>query len=347
MMANDRDESGPMSEVIVDGERSRSHYVTFESQNAQTADEVDPRPGNGDRQTAGGALFLPEGEDGNRAAVVVVHGLGGRKPEREMAYGHKLAKAGYVGLVLDSFRARDLDDASESRRALEVSTWSLVYDAFAALRYLADHPRVNPRAIAIIGFSWGGMVTLMSAYEQVRRTYLADRDLGFAGHVAYYGCSVPRLEDPTATGAPVLSMIGKRDRNVSEERMAEICEDLRRGGAEVELAVFDAFHQWDGKDQEKRHMFASLADLHMTLTRDNRMVEERWDHEVNGPIRKALVMLRDLDWEGYDMLRDSDLHRETDRRLFDFLDAMAGRAGALRGDPSRVTFGSIGKPAEG
>lgn len=333
-------------EVVVDGEAWPSEHVTFPSQDAGSPAEAAADPRDGDCRMTGGELYLPEGELSNRAAVVVVHGLGGKKPERELTYGHKLAKAGYVALVLDSFAARDLEDASDNWRALRVSTWSIVADAFAALRFLAAHPAVNPRAIAVIGFSWGGMVTLLSAYEQVRRTFLGDRDLRFAGHVAYYGCSVPRLDDPTTTGAPVLSMIGDKDRNVSVERMREICEDLRRGGSEAELKVFDGYHQWDGKDREKRHNSVALADLHIRLTRDNRMVDERDGQPMDGPLTRGLVMLRNLDWQGYDMLRDDALHRETDRLLFERLERMAEQAGARPGEAARVPHGKIGRPLE-
>ncbi|MEX0759932.1 MAG: dienelactone hydrolase family protein [Tistlia sp.] len=331
-------------EVVLEGERWPSRHVTFPSQDASSpAEAADPAEGR--LRETGGQLYLPAGEATNRAAVVVAHGLGGQKPERELTYGHKLAKAGYVALVLDSFAARDLEDASDNWRALHVSTWSMVADAFAALRFLAEHPAVNPRAISVIGFSWGGMVTLLSAHEQVRRTFLEDSDLRFAGHVAYYGCSVPRLEDPTATGAPVLSMIGDKDRNISTERMRAICDDLRRGGAEVELKIFDGYHQWDGKDVEKRHNSVALADLHIVLTRDNRMVDERDGRQMDGPLTRGLSILRHLDWHGYDMLRDEELHRESDRLLFEQLDRVAERAGARRGDVERVPLGRIGEAA--
>lgn len=330
-------------QIVLEGERWPSEHVTFPTRDVSTPGEAE-NPHDGEPRETGGELYLPEGEQSNRAAVVVVHGLGGQKPERELTYGHKLARAGYVALVLDSFTPRDLEDANDNWRAINVSTWSIVADTFAALRFLAAHPAVNPRAVAVIGFSWGGMVTLLTAYEQVRRTYLKDEELRFAHHVAYYGCSVPRLEDPTTTGAPVLSLIGDKDRNVSTERMRQIVEDLRRGGSPAELKVFHGYHQWDGKDREKRHNLASLADLHITVTRDNRMVDEKHDREMDGPIGRALTMLQDLDLHGYDMLRDEELHRESDRLLFEELGRMAARAGARNGDVARVPVGSIGQP---
>lgn len=329
--------------IIIDDESSRSVTVHIPSRDPDALEEV-VEHGSAPRLNLQGQLFLPEGEPTNRVGVVVVQGLGGVKPERELTYGHKIAKAGHVALVIDTFGSRGLAETSDNLKALQVASWALLADAFAGLRFLAKHPAVNRNAICVIGFSWGGMVAVLCAYEQIRTNYLKDDPLRFGGHVAYYGCSIPRLENPTTTGAPLLVMIGKRDENVSVERTREICSDLRRGGSEVELEVYDGYHQWDGKDRTKRHNSAALADLNMTIYEDNKVREEQWDLEVDDTLSKALMLLRDVDWQGYDMLRDPALHLKTDRRLFDFLAGVARRAQAEPGDISKVPLGRIGEP---
>lgn len=338
--------------VVVDGERATPQPVDFPSLDPFILKDLGRESAEVPALQTHGELFLPEadasGELRNRPAVVIVQGLGGQKPERELTYGQKIAKAGYVALALDSFRARDLADADDKRKALQVTTWRIMADVFAALRYLAEHPAVDPKAISVMGFSWGGMATMLAAYEQIRQAYLGDdSDLRFAGHVAYYGCSIPRLEAPRTTGAPVLVLIGKHDENVSVERTREICEDMRRGGSEVELKILDAYHQWDGKDFEKRHVFGSLADLRITITKDNEVREEKWDAEIEGALSRALFILRDLRWGGYDILRDDGKHRETDRMLLDFLLAkVAKREDAPEPDKGAVPLGEIGESPE-
>jgi dienelactone hydrolase len=337
-------EQGYAKEVVVAGERFCAPAVHFESCNPASLRDLIERTDRAPKLEAHGNLFLPSGELVSRAAVVIVQGLGGQKPERELTYGHKLAKAGAVALSLDSFGARSLADVDDKWKALQVATWSIVADTFSALRYLARHPAVNPRAISVIGFSWGGMATLLAAYEQIRAIYLGDADLRFAGHVSYYGCSIPRLEDPRTTGSPVLVLVGAHDENVSVERTRLICDDLRRGGSAVELDVLNGFHQWDGKDEERRHVFGALADVCITITRNNEVREERWDTEIEGAVSQALVILRDLRWGGYEIQRHEDLHRKTDRRLFAFLADVARRNGAVPLDVDAVPLGEIGEP---
>lgn len=344
MTSNDNDDRDKA--VIVDGEYTKPENVTFPSRNPYLLKDLESDSKDLETVEATGELFLPDRgalDSGPVPAVVIVQGLGGQKPERELTYGHKLAKAGYVALALDSFAARGLDEADDKRKALQVTTWSVLADTFAALQHLAEDPRVDAKAVSVMGFSWGGMATMLSVYEAVRRAYLEDSDLRFAGHIAYYGCSIPRFEVPETTGAPVLIMIGERDENVSVERTRAISEDMRRGGSDVELKVFDAYHQWDGKDEEKRHVFGSLADLHVTITKDNELREEKWNTEVGGAISRALTILRDLRWDGYDILRDDDLHRKTDEMLLDFLSRVAQREDSIEPDKSAVPVGKVGK----
>ncbi len=193
-----------------------------------------------------------------------------------------------------------------------------------------------------MGFSWGDMVTTLAAYEQISRTYLGNAGLRFSDHVAYYGCSIPRLQRPIATGAPVLMMIGEKDENVSVERTRIICDDLRRGGAPVELKIFDAFHQWDGIDEEKRHVFGSLADLHIMIGPDNGLCDEHSDKETGTALTQSLVLLRDLKWGGYDIKRDEALHHETDEHLIEFLRRIAQKAEVHDIRPNAFAYGAVG-----
>ena len=332
-------------QVVVAGQVARPQTVQLSSQNPFLLAEVAPQEkleAADAALPAQGALFLPQGAHLNLPGVVIVQGLGGLKPERELTYGHKLADAGFAALAVDSFGARGVADAPDYWKALRVSTWALLADAFAALRFLATHPAVNPKAIAVVGFSWGGMASVLAAYEQLRAAFLGDNDLRFAGHASYYGCSIPRLDDPVTTGAPLLVMVGARDENVSVERTRKICADLKRGGSEVDLRVFNAFHQWDGSDEEVRHVDFSLADLCVTVTRDNRMQLEASSDVINSHLAEVWQVIRNLRLGGYDIQRDPDLHRKTDRLLLDFLARMAAREGSAVPTIQTFPLGAIG-----
>ena len=149
---------------------------------------------------ARGELYLPRRVGERRVpGVVVIEGLGGLKDERERAYGALFARRGYAALVVDSFGSRDASDLADEMRALLVTEAMMCADAFGALRFLRKHPNVDPDRICIIGFSYGGMISVLTAYAQVHDLF-ASHDEVFAAHVAFYGCSVIRLERTRTTG---------------------------------------------------------------------------------------------------------------------------------------------------
>ena len=79
-----------------------------------------------------------------------------------------------------------------------MSVSSRLIDAYRALALLAVHPRIDPRRIAILGFSHGGWVTLWASQAQIERRFLR-ANVEFAAHAAFYpaACNV-RLLNETA-----------------------------------------------------------------------------------------------------------------------------------------------------
>jgi hypothetical protein len=58
-------------------------------------------------------------------------------------------------------------------------------DAFGALKFLSEQPGIDVGRIGIMGFSWGGAVTMLRATEPCSSRY-ANGALKFAAHVAHY-----------------------------------------------------------------------------------------------------------------------------------------------------------------
>lgn len=295
--------------------------ISFSSRNPVTLrDMADPKV----RETpfeVGGYLSLPEGND-RVPGIVVAEGLGGLKKSREFTYGRKLARAGYATLIPDSFAARGKKDAIHTWRALAVTEAQMLADAFAALHTLAAHPRVDPNRIGIVGFSYGGMTSVLSAYVQLQQLFssaMGEQALPFAAHASYYGCSVPRLDDPRTTGKPAMILLGEKDRNVSVERWKHIARDLERGGSPVNFTVFPGtYHQWDSDDEQKRFVLFALADVRMRVKPDHRLIDEKTGLEVTGRLKRALAIGLSVSARGYHIQRDEEVCAESDRMLLDF-----------------------------
>ncbi|MBI1198026.1 MAG: prolyl oligopeptidase family serine peptidase [Phenylobacterium sp.] len=180
----------------------RTCYVAFETR-AETP------------LTVAGRLDVPltePGQDPARTpAVLICHGSDG-VDGRGQFHAQALRAAGWSTLELDMWAARGTVRGAVGRPKTVPET---LPDAFAALSFLAKQPEVDPRRIAIMGFSWGGVVSVLSATRRYAEV-LAEPGLGFVAHAAFYPVlwsynRAPGHEFADLTGAPVLIQAGGAD----------------------------------------------------------------------------------------------------------------------------------------
>ena len=191
-------------------------------------------------------LRVPKDLNTTIPAVVILHSSAGVDSTGAF-YVNALNHSGIATLELDLWGARDLDGGSGNRPESPQET---LPDVFAALAYLAQHPNIDQDRIGVIGFSWGGILSLLTATEQyMSMTGLPYR---FAGHVAHYPLCwiynyVPGFELDNFTGAPMLIQTGDKD----DYDLPESCPTLVNNLSEhdqslVKLHVYkSAFHAWD------------------------------------------------------------------------------------------------------
>jgi dienelactone hydrolase len=173
--------------------------------------------------TVSGQLRIPISETGEQIpAVVIVHGSAG-VDSRGKLYAEALNDTGIATLEIDMWSARDLQ--GELSRPSGVP--ETLPDAYGALKFLSEQPRIDPERIGIMGFSWGGVVTMLTATSPYTDQYTSG-ELKFAAHVANYPVCwiynfVPEYEFQSFTGSPVLIQIGELD---DYDESADVCKDL-------------------------------------------------------------------------------------------------------------------------
>jgi dienelactone hydrolase len=193
--------------------------------------------------TITGELFLPPGA-AKVPAMIVHHGSGGVSDERERRYARELVQLGVVTLVLDSFKGRGVASTVSDQAA--VSTNDMLGDAFAALKALAGHARVDAARVGIVGFSKGGSVALLAAHE-AKAAKEAPKGLRFALHVPFYPACVNHYYRPKSTGAAIYLMLGEADTYIGVGPCREYAAILKAEGARIETVMFPgARHGFDG-----------------------------------------------------------------------------------------------------
>lgn len=191
-------------------------------------------------------------------AVLILHGSAGVDARGDF-YEAALNAAGIATLQIDMWQARGIVGGGQ-RPAAPILTYP---DAFSALAFLSKLPNIDPARIGVLGFSWGGLISLGTAEVHYSGTF--GGGLTFKAHVAHYpvcyawnnaALSVALGTTPAAfgvqwiklTGAPVLIEVGTDD---DYDNGSGPCEALAQsvnpgnGGVVSVNAYPGATHAWD------------------------------------------------------------------------------------------------------
>jgi dienelactone hydrolase len=174
--------------------------ITFQSSTYGDFGQLLMRDAAAGPVTVRATLAFPQEAKDRYPAVVIVHAISGYRDINEGYVAAELRKAGFATLTYDSFAARGTTGAALSGTPGYLPVG--VADAYAALRLLASEPRIDAGRIAILGFSFGGDVAHLTAFESIRSA-LNPGQGRFAAHVAFYpGGNLAWL--PNAAAIPAL-----------------------------------------------------------------------------------------------------------------------------------------------
>ena len=226
---------------------ARAIQVTFQSASYADFRQLQLREAPTATVTLRASLSFPDEARDRYPAVVIVHSVAGYIDSNEGQYAAELRKAGFATLTYDSFAARGSTGVALARSG--PGLWpSGVADAYAALRLLAAHPRIDASRIAIVGFSYGGEVAHLTAFAGLRAA-LDPGQARFAAHVAYYPAGVfgAIAERSAYTGSPVLMLLGEKDDNLPVAKVEGYLAYARAAGvpAPIERVTYPgAYHAW-------------------------------------------------------------------------------------------------------
>ena len=187
------------------------------------------------QSNASGELFAPSGA-GPFPAVVVLHGCNGVTPHYRNWARH-LAGWGYVALLVDSFRPRNV--TTVCNHGMMVPPQLQAEDAFNAADYLRSRADVRAERIAVIGFSHGGWAVLKAVLAGLRPALTRP----FVAAIAFYpGCDPPGSALETDT----LILIGEADEWTPVERCIRWRDLVQPNGHIVQLKSYPgALHGFD------------------------------------------------------------------------------------------------------
>lgn len=170
-------------------------------------------------------LRIPSGD--KVPAVLVVHGSTGIDGRGAMQ-ARVLNQMGIATLEIDMWSPRQVRGPTNRPKV----SLDVLPDIYGALAFLNNHPRIQAGKVGIVGFSYGGVLSMWTAFGVTPKALASNPDLSFKAHVAFYpACDVwlkggraeklAPLTNPT--GAPVLVINGTSDDYDTEP---EVCTRL-------------------------------------------------------------------------------------------------------------------------
>lgn len=188
-------------------------------------------------------------------AVVILHGSSGIDARGDF-YEAALNLAGIATLQIDMWEARGVTGGANRPNAPILTQ----PDAFSALAFLAAQPGIAADRVGVLGFSWGGVMSMGSAEQLYVGMFGGGRQ--FKAHVAHYpvcygyNAVIPGLPPPAQfgtqflhlTGAPVLIQVGSSD---DYDNGAARCQTLAQavnsenGDVVRVVEVPGSEHAWD------------------------------------------------------------------------------------------------------
>jgi dienelactone hydrolase len=180
--------------------------------------------------------------------VVLVHGSGGIYPEEVTFWAKLLNAQGIAAFVIDIFGPRGVKSTGEDQSQVTFATDTA--DAFAALGMLASHPQIDPKRIAVMGFSRGGITAVRSGVTPIIKG-ATPAGLRFAAHIALYsgGCSGILSVTPKAgtfSPEPMLFVHGDADDYAYLSDCRTYAQRIKAAGTPTELVVLPgARHKFD------------------------------------------------------------------------------------------------------
>ena len=189
-------------------------------------------------------------------AVIALHGCRGMyaRKSRQLSGRHldwttRLVDAGFAVLSPDSFTARGVSQiCTLTHRPLTPEMRA--DDARAALAWLAAQPQIDPKRIALLGWSHGAMTTLWT----VRPGFLDGGPTPYVALAFYPGCRQIGKLAGWNPSVPLTILIGAAD----DWTQPGPCRELAQRTGFRYIEYVDAYHDFDAPDTPV-HMRTGLS----------------------------------------------------------------------------------------
>ncbi len=188
-----------------------------------------------DQITGFGTLNFPQHDHCKKidkySVMFLIHHSGGEIVPGYKEHLHNLCVATFEPHILDS-RGHNKFHTDTTDEVVWVTEVAGAVDSLIALDVVATHDKVNPDAIGILGWSWGGSVAIETQNNFfIQKINPKNR---FALHYAVYPYCF-QYEDTSTTDAPLMILMGDKDQMLPHQLCVEYIDSLAKHSKNITI----------------------------------------------------------------------------------------------------------------
>jgi len=189
-----------------------------------------------------GILRLPAGQ-GPFPVVVLVEGSGGIGQNIDF-WDRNFLSHGVGTFIVDGFTGRGIDNVINDQSQLGLM--NMIVDVYLRLGAIAKDPRVDPKRIALMGFSRGGLTVLYASLKRFQDAWNMSGVTPAAYIPLYPVCNFDYRQGEDVAGGPIRIFHGAADDYVPIGPCEDYVKRLKAAGRDAEImALPGAYHAFD------------------------------------------------------------------------------------------------------
>ena len=232
--------------IFINSHAQKTEKIIFQSANPFALSDIINNLDNQTEQEVYGKLTLPKDSINSEKKYPLVIGVAGSLGWREHHYEYMkmYQQSGFATFELNSFKSRNISSTVGSQ--VEVTTASIILDAYKAFEKLSKHPNIDKNKVSITGWSLGGAVALFSGWKPIIKAI--SKDLKFASHLSFYPPCFFDPENTEFTDSPIHILIGELDNWTPAEPCNYFVKKIS-DNSNVNLTIYpDSHHSFDSKE---------------------------------------------------------------------------------------------------
>jgi len=251
----------------------RTEEISFDSYSPRNLLDYVDGVENDEKFTIPGLLTFPDDNKDKYPVMIMIMNSGCGLYKREFTYGVDIKKEGVATLEIENCKPRGLSifNPIGAGNFNVLTPWMGAADALFALKFLQNHPKVDSNKIGIMGFSWGGQVTMWTGLDLIRKSIVGE-EIDFALRVPYYPyCRY--FDVPNYSKNKLHFFIGEKD-TVPPVYCEDMVNTFNELGFDFSIDVFPEAHHnfddpyWDSKPNFEPRMWYVTDKCNLWIAKD-------------------------------------------------------------------------------